>query len=401
MIKKPIDIVKKNIVRFPRRTLLLLSSFMLTGFVLFSSIYMFQSVSNGAELLEGRAGADLIISSGKFNPYSLTGEKDTYFNGKQLLEFLGKNEHITAVAPQLYLETISTVCCGTEGNFPVVAIDPKNDFTLKPFQVLSEPLGDKEVVIGAKAGGDRFIFHAGDEQIQEKVLLFYETYTVKDSLFQTGSGIDDTIYMSLHEAENIITSPFYIKELPENPLSAVFVQVDEGETDTAANEIEEKFPHLHLQFGNELKGNLQQFLQPMKVLSFGVVILVLGMNILQVLTQFIGIVNERKQELGMLRVMGASKWQVGKLMLLEAWLAGAGGGALGIILSFAVFYDQKDLILIVIELPLIFPVWREAILYGGGTAVFLGLWAAVGAGLAIRSLLKSPPFYLVQEGESV
>ena len=77
---------------------------------------------------------------------------------------------------------------------------------------------------------------------------------------------------------------------------------------------------------------------------------------------FYMIVNERRREIGLLRAMGANRGHIAAIILTEAALLSAAGGAAGIVLGYGLLMSFKNLMLHYLKLPYLFPATPELIL---------------------------------------
>jgi putative ABC transport system permease protein len=111
------------------------------------------------------------------------------------------------------------------------------------------------------------------------------------------------------------------------------------------------------------------------------------------------IVNERRREIGLLRAMGANKGHIAAIVLNEAALLSAAGGATGIALGYGLLLGFKSLILHQLKLPHLFPSTGESIALTIGAFLFsimTGLFAAL---LPSISVLRSEPYEAIRSAE--
>jgi len=90
-------------------------------------------------------------------------------------------------------------------------------------------------------------------------------------------------------------------------------------------------------------------------------------------------VNERRREIGVVRALGATQGEVLRTLLAEALMLALGGGASGILLAALVLYLFRDLIVVSLAMPFLFPALPLLVaLVGGGLVAGLA-----GVGLAV------------------
>jgi len=114
---------------------------------------------------------------------------------------------------------------------------------------------------------------------------------------------------------------------------------------------------------------------------------------------FYMIVNERRREIGLLRAIGANKRHIATIILSEASLLSAAGGATGIILGYVLLASFKNLMLHYLKLPYLFPETPELIVLTVGALFFsilTGLFAALLPSLAV---LRVEPYEAIRSAE--
>jgi len=163
----------------------------------------------------------------------------------------------------------------------------------------------------------------------------------------------------------------------DQPISFAFVRVEPGQADAVGQRIElllQGYTGVEVQPGNfvgQIVGNVFDFL-------IGAVNALLGMSVIVAL---VGIVNtmtlsifERRQELGMVRALGMTRQQVGRMIRLEAVLIGLLGTVIGmgagVLLSWVVVSSIPE-----IEIGLSFNWARVGLIFAVG--ILVGVIASV------------------------
>ncbi|MGO4888591.1 ABC transporter permease [Anaerobacillus sp. MEB173] len=392
-----------SIKRKRSRALILVASTAITAFIIFSSYFFLHSLHNSVAATEGRLGADLIIVPEGMAKYAgenaLSGVvMKQYLDEKKVSSTLAAIPEVQEYAPQLYLETVSTVCCGTEGDFPIVAFEPKDDFTLSSYMVTITDFEKDDVVIGANAGGDRFIYHYDDQYITESVQIFNERFRIKNVLFPTGAATDETIFMRLDRARELIQHNELLT-IPEQAVSVIFVNTKKGMEEFVMYQIKQAVDGIDIVLGNQLKAEIKQQLLPVKLLSYFIIALVLVMSLMQIMTLFSAMMMERQKEIGMLRAMGVSKKNTYHLLIMEAAIISVIGAVVGIVASLGLIYDHKTMILMLVQLPLVFPDVLTTLYIGFVTLLITVGMTMIGSLFPIRTVLKVEPYEAIREGE--
>ncbi|RXT14710.1 FtsX-like permease family protein [Ammoniphilus sp. CFH 90114] len=393
----------KNLKRKVSRTLLLAGSAGLTAFILFASYFFVHSMERSIEASSSRLGADLLVVPKGYGSQAgdliISGTATPFYMDQEVLGKIRSIPEVELAAAQVYLQTVSTVCCRTEGDFPIVAFDPASDFTLKHWMADKKELGPYDILIGSAAGGDNFLFHYDNEYVEEWVTLFGKDFSVKGVMFPTGMGTDNTIFMHMEAARELNGKEGSGLEYPKDQISIVLVKVRPGMESLVKREMEKLQLDVDIVQGKGLQDMVNTQIFPVKLLSYLMIVLVLVMSSLQVATMFTALISERRKEIGMLRAMGATRGATYRLLLLEAGMASLIGASIGSIMSAAGLYDNRILIMQVLQLPLLFPDWVSGLMIGLiTTAVTVGI-SVLAAFFPIRSTIKMEPYEAIREGE--
>lgn len=386
------------------RAILLGGSTAVAAFLLFTSYFFIHSLHASIASVDGRLGADVIIvpkgMGSEASKNIVAGTKSyVYFDEKKTMNKLLEIKDITEIAPQLFLQTISTSCCGTTGDFPIVAFDPKKDFTLKSWMPGVQQLAKDEIVIGVNAGGDRFLYHYDNEVIKEKVMLFQKPFFVRNALFPTGTGADETIFMRLDTARELIGEIEALSHISKTAVSAIFIKTTPHAEEFVKQQIELGVSGVDVILGSSLRGQLERQIVPLKLLSFVMVGGALTLTLLQVITIFSALMRERQKEIGMLYALGVSKKRIYQLLLSEAAIVSFIGSFVGIIFSLSILYDRQTFLYMIFQLPLIFPNLLTTSIIGFSTMIILISCTIAAAFFPIKSFFSKEPYEIVREGD--
>ena len=281
------------------------------------------SLSRGLESLSDRLGADVIVVpagyKAEIESVLLKGEPSTFYLPADTIDKLKKFDEIEKMTPQIYVATLSASCC----SYPVqiIGIDIDTDFLIYPWIThnIDKELKDGEAIVGSHVIGEK----------GETVHFFNEELKIVGRLKQTGIGFDATVFVNQNTAKQLAKASERItanKVAEEDVISSVMIKAKPGvDSVKLASKISKElskegiFAMFSKKFVNSISSNL-------KVLSTSILVLV-------------GIFNERKKEMSVLRVLGASKKMLREIILKEAvilslWGAGI-GSFLGVILSVA------------------------------------------------------------------
>jgi putative ABC transport system permease protein len=387
------------------RAFLLGGSTAVAAFLLFTSFFFIHSMNASIIAIEGRLGADIIVvpkgMGANAGENALSGAvSKLYFDEKHVTKKLSEVDDITEWTGQLFLETISTSCCGTMGDFPVVAFDPSSDFTLKSFMPGSQQLEEDEIVIGAHAGGDRFLYHYDDEYIKEKVMLFHQPFFVKNALFPTGTGADETIFMRLDTARKLILMNKSLQHISPTAISAIYINTTPHTEVFVKQQIEIEVEDVDVVLGKGLKDQLKHQVLPLKLLSYVMVGVALLLTLLQVATLFTALIQERQKEIGVLFALGVLKRQVYQLLLSEAAIVSFIGSSVGVVTSLSILYDRQTFLYMIFQLPLVFPNFQTTVVISITTILTITFCTILAAIFPVYSFFSREPYEVIREGDS-
>ena len=116
------------------------------------------------------------------------------------------------------------------------------------------------------------------------------------------------------------------------------------------------------------------------------------------LLAFMLIVRERAREFAVLRLVGASRGVLGRMVLLESSLCGLLGGLLGVGFSSVLLFPFAQLIESMLKLPYLMPDARQLLLTAAGTVLLSAGAAALASSLAAWRLSRVDPGTALREG---
>jgi putative ABC transport system permease protein len=358
---------------------------LMAGFAVAATIVI-GGAQKSLELALDRLGADIIVvsagSESLMENAFLMGVPARTWLPRSYVDQISTIPGVAAVSPQLFLSTLrGAVCCSVPEMF-LVAYEPESDFTLRPWldAHLEEGLDLGEAIGGA------FIFVPVDPGY---ILVYGYELDLLGNLEKTGTGIDRTMFMTFETAFEIArNSPELAVEemkIPEDSVSAIMVKTPLG-TDIhhVAELIQQAIPdatpvessnlfHTHRL---QIIGLLQSLVVLMGVawlLSVALVGVVFSMAI-----------NERKQEIGVLRALGIPRPFVLKSLLSEGLLLALAGGVVGISIFIFAVYLFRNLIIQVLGVPFLIP--SPLVLVGLAAAALILTLSSVALGAFLPSL---------------
>ena len=344
----PKEIAFKNIQNKSVRSASLIILTAILTLVLFLSSFLILSLRNGMQSLANRMGADIIVVpegyDSKIRGAILRGEPNTFFLDKSVVEKIRKIDGVEIATPQLFIATLSAGCC----SFPiqVIGFDSDTDFVVKPWLATQAklPLEKGEVLVGHNIVGD----------MHEHVKFFNQEFIIRGRLAKTGMGFDNTVFVNFEEARRLVKEYEKVLKLEdkdhENMISCVMIKVDNSvDPVEIQNNIRSEFagqgvyPLLSQSMMNEVSTSTQDMIKYVYIL-----IALVWLLVFLVLTLVYSItIKERKREFATLRILGASKKHLRRIILSEIFtinISGAAcGSVLGLIISilFGTWFSQS------------------------------------------------------------
>ena len=399
MSNRKIDIkflAKENIRKKPLRSISLISIIAIFVLFLFCGTILSSSISGGVNNLSNRLGADIIIvpEGYKANIESvlLKGEPSEFYLPNDTLEKIKKIEGIESATPQLYVATLSASCC----SYPVqiIGIDYDSDFLIKPWlqKTLKRELKDGEVIVGNHIVGEK----------NSKVKFFEEELDIVGKLEQTGMGFDATVFVNMKTARRLARASERIQKNPASEGEKISTILLKLKPNYSASEVSNKIMKEYAKDGIFAMFSKKFVNSNLKVISSYIyisiaVIWLMSMILLAVV--FSVIVNERKKELGILRVLGASKKKLSKIIMYESLYIGFYGSILGIIVGIISVFSIIPIIQKRLNLPFLTPSIMNLVLVSIFSLLVGTIVGCLSSLNATRKISKTDAYLTMREND--
>jgi putative ABC transport system permease protein len=390
----------KNLKRKLTRTWLLFAIVAVVSCTLFAATLFLKSINNALMIGTYRLGADILVvpesAESKAKSALLSGEPTQFLMDRSVLDRVKAVDGVKNATPQLFVKPTSFTCCFNVDVF-LVAFDPESDFTVKPWleKNLNRKLGTNEIITGRAVP-----VIAGDA-----IPFFGTTFRVAGTMEPTGMDFfDRAVFMSLDGAymmaENSRTRALQPLEVGRDKISTVLVQVkDEFTPDRIAIRIEHDIPGVKALVSDTVISTVRKQLSGL-IHAILIISIILWFIVLLIMAfAFYMIVNERRREIGLLRAMGANKRHIAAIILNEATLLSAAGGAAGIIFGYGLLTSFKNLILHYLKLPYLFPTTAELISLTAGALFFSIVTGLLAALLPSIAILSVEPYEAIRSAE--
>ncbi len=350
------DLAIENIRRKPIRSFVLIIFIMIFTFVLVLGSMTSISLSNGLESLSNRLGADVMVvpagHQAKIDGVLLSGEPCEFYLPKGSLEKLEGFEGIKAMSPQTYIATLSASCCSAP--LQIMGIDYHSDFIIKPWlqDTLDTELRDGQIIVGNRVEGE----------VGDLLKFFGKPFKIVGKLEKTGMGFDATVFMTQKTAAELAVEAERKKKHPLSEdgslVSVIMIKLESGyDSSDVARKITKEFSKdgmygmFSKKFVNTVSSNLSVVAS---YISVSIIVLWL-MAVIVISMVFTMIFNERKKEMAILRVVGASKKKLRNIILSEAFIISLFASFLGTGLGILGLVILKPLVVKALNIPFLLP----------------------------------------------
>ena len=395
------DLPLKNLLRKPGRTCALVVLTALLALSVFGGSLVVMSLQRGLESLESRLGADIIVvpssaqSKVSFQNMLLQGTTGAFYMDSSNLDRVLEVEGVEKAAPQIFLASLKADCCSAK--VQVIGFDPETDFFVQPWieQSYSRELGDLDVVVGSKV----------EAEVGEIIRIYEERCKVVGRLASTGTGLDTAVYCNMDTMNTLLKAAeakgitHKVTSDSDDQISAIYVKVKEGYD---IGQVNSKIQgHTRKASAVRTKSMITDVSSSLAGISSTIttliaVVWVLALVIL--LIAFIMIVNERKREFAVLRLLGTSRKMLGGMILKETALCSLAGGLLGVAIAAGVVFPFTTLIETSLGLPYLAPALSSVFTLAVITLAATVLIGSLASSYASFRLSRVDPGTVLREG---
>jgi len=364
---KCISPVIRNLTRKPGRTtaLVLLTAFLALS--VFSGTVVVSSLRQGLGSMENRLGADIIVvpaeaeSKASLKNLLLQGTIGTFYMDASALEKVRETEGVEKASAQVFLSSMKADCCSVK--VQVIGFEPENDFVVQPWisESLNRPLEDMEVVVGCRVETD----------VGNNFRIYDRNCKVVAKLAATGTGLDtavycnmETVHMLLQAAEEKGITHKIDSGNDSDVVSAIYVKVLPGSDPGLVNN--RLNGHVRKATAIRTAGMMTEVADSLSGVSKTVAVLIAAVWILALvilLIVFGMMVNERRRELAVFRLLGMSRKMLSGMILKETALCSFAGALCGVTLGAVLIFPFTTLIETSLKLPYLSPAPGTVILY--------------------------------------
>lgn len=311
----------KDAWRRPTRTLLTGLGVAVAALCLFTVLSFDRGYDRALREEMARSGAHLYVSTEgcplEAATLILQGGEIPRFLRDHTLDAIAQVPGVRAAAPMLMFAAPSA-----PGKLDLFSgFDPRLA-DLRPYWSLQGkwPEGTDEILLGSEAAevrrrkvGDRIHFASIDRE-----------FTVAGVLERTGTQDDGLYFVSLPALQEIFHKP--------RQLTAVAVALrDVNELAKVEARIKERLPDVYVVTERQMTDEIVRLTGGSKTLMYSIVIIAVLVSVLGVLNTVLMSVFEKLREFGYMRCVGATRWDIFKLVAVETTVVCAGGAVAGVL----------------------------------------------------------------------
>ena len=391
----------KNLTRRPGRTLALTLLTAFLALAVFGGSVVVLSLRSGLNSLEARLGADIILvpaeaqSKVSFQNMFLQGTTGAFYMDASVLDEAMEVEGVEKAAPQTFLASLKADCCSIK--IQVIGIDPALDFTVQPWiaRSLRRDLGEMDVAVGCKV----------EAEVGEIIRIYDQRCKVVAQLEPTGTGLDTAVYCNMDTMRALLAAAeekgvtHKITSDDTDSISAVYIKVKDGcDIDAVNSKLTGHIRKVTAVRTRSMITGVSDSLAGVSRTVTGLIGAVWALAFVILLLAFVLIIRERAREFAVLRLVGASRGMLSRMVLLESALCGLLGGMIGVGAAAALLFPFSQLIESALKLPYLMPDAGKTLLLAAGTVLLSVIVAALASVGAAHRLSRVDPGTALREG---
>lgn len=315
----------KNLLRHKIRSLLTLIGIAASIAVLFSILSFNRGFEKGLAAELDRTGIHfMIVPSGcphEVAALVLHGAVTPQFLDLEVMQKIKEVENISIASPILVTQLPNPERHRID---LIYGMEMYHIRELKPFWEIkgSIPSGDNEIIIGYEV--------AKHDNIKIGDMISYpaagKTFTVASIINRTGGQDDAFIYMPIKALQEILQRP--------GGATAIGVKVsDVVRLTEVVNKLSQGIPGVQIVTMGQVMDTIANLASSAKVLSLSIAVIAILISAVSVMNSILMAIFERTQEIGMMRAIGASRFDTFRIIIKETLVLTTAGGAAGLIIA--------------------------------------------------------------------
>lgn len=359
------------------------------------------SLQRGLSSLETRLGADIIVvpdtakSKTDLENIIFDGVPGYFYMDKDYVQQIAQVEGVEQVSAQYYLASVGAGCCSMP--VQIIGYDPETDFSVTPWikHSYGKQLDVQDVVVGCninKVVGGTLTFYGVDCKVVAK-------------LDETGTELDNAVYGNIATVKKLIAASVDkgINQLaakdPDKIVSSVLIRVRDGYSiEDVTDYINIYIRHVQAVRTKSMIAGVSDSLGGVANVIQILIIAVWIFVFILLFVVFAAMVNERKKEFAVYRVIGTSKSILAGMVLAESTILSFTGGSLGCLAAVLGIFSFSTVIENQLGLPFLMPDWNAILIYGLITLAVSVLISSIAAFYAAFRLSRVDAGLILREG---
>ncbi|AFQ45315.1 ABC transporter permease [Desulfosporosinus meridiei] len=396
-----LKLVWRNLVRRPWQTSLTIFVVAACTAALVASLLTLWSIENGAKSALNQWGADVLVlpAQAEYSPEEVlfTGSPANIYMDAQVLKEISGIDGVEKATPQFFSQTLNQSCCSLPDEYRLVGYDPVSDFLVNGLlaQGVGRELNQDEVIIGGEIPA-----FLGD-----RVVILGQPFDVAGYLNPKGGSIDRTIFVPIDTARRVASQSPYLQEIwqragnPQGLVSAVLLKTSEGVSPEIVGQRISKISGVKAVTAGKLMQSLQEQLIAFRSVIWVLVLIICAITAASLYTRYSSLILEKREEVGLLRILGARKNQVFGMILAESLITVLTASALGSLLGLGLLIYFKLMLKEYSSFPFLIPNLSQMLIALGGLSL-VTLWISLLAALwPARRSARLDPVLALSEGQ--
>ena len=384
----------RNLSRHPGRTAGLAVIVAVLSFVICGGALMVSSLQTGLQSLESRLGADIVVGPASadshvdFNEVLIEGVPGSFYMDASVVSKVAEREGVEAATPQFYLATMKAGCCAMP--VQIVGFDPDTDFIAKPWiaRTYGGELGLFDVMVGSNISG----------AVGGTIRFYGKDCSIVAKLSETGTSLDNAVFATGDTVKELIAASVGLgfsplaHEDPDQVVSTVMVKVADGyDVDQVAGDISLHVRGVTAVATRTMTSGVADSVAAMSgvVQTVFTVIGILAVAVLAV--SFVVVGRQRTREFAVLRVVGASRRALSRVVLVEAAVVSAAGALAGILIALTAVVAFNSALEEALGLPFLLPGIAAIAVFAAVTFVVAVLTGCMASHISAARLSKVDP----------
>ena len=372
----------------------------LLAFIAYGGALVVSSLQNGLASLEARLGADIMVapmtakSKVDLEKVLVEGVPGSFYMDAAFLDEIAALDGVEKVSPQYYLATAKAGCCSMP--VQVIGFDPDTDFTVQPWiaRTYGGDLGRDDVVVGCNITG------APGATIK----LYGVECTIISKLEETGTSLDNAVYATNDTLRDLMAGstrqglPVLADRDPDEVVSTILVKVANGySVEAVTDDINLHVRGAWAERTRTMTSGVSDGVAGTSRLVGALMAAMWLLAVVLLIVVFTVVGRGRTREFAVLRVVGASRKALARVVLVESVAVSVVGALAGILLALLLTLALNPSIELLLGLPFLMPSFATLAGFAGIVFVVTVIAGPAASAFSVLRLSKVDPGQILRE----